>query len=553
MQAAARKAEKAAEKAETADRKLPTKTIIQKKRVMEEHSGKVKTRLEFGKVAKEEPISLTRKVANSVPAETVSREVRKYMRENSDGNVGVQSAETAVHSAETSVRSLNRIDHARKLKPYKTAVRAESRVDRANLTALFKVSAEQHTELHSNPYSRWKQKQAIRRAYAEAKRTGSTVVEASSITGKAAAAVRSGAGKVSTLIQRNYKPLLIGAGIALALLVVLGSISSAFMLFQGGGPAVAASTYPSQDVDMLAAESQYLAMETELQTYLDTYESTHSYDEYHYELDTIEHDPYVLMSILTAMQGEWTIDEVQSLLQTLFDKQYILTETVTKEIRTRVVDASYIDDDGVLIEDTDIEEYDYFICSVKFENFNLSHVPVYTMSQTQLSMYAMYMSTLGNRPDLFPTSSYISRYDGNYFIYDIPTEVLSDETFAAMMDEAGKYLGYPYVWGGSSPATSFDCSGFVSWVINHSGWDVGRLGAQGLCNICTLVSQSNAKPGDLIFFTGTYNSGTPVSHVGIYVGDNKMIHCGDPIQFADLNSSYWQNHFYAYGRLPGND
>ena len=210
----------------------------------------------------------------------------------------------------------------------------------------------------------------------------------------------------------------------------------------------------------------------------------------------------------------------------------------------------WTDADGNSHTDTYQVPYDYYICTVTLENFNLSHVPVYIMSEEQLGMYATYMATRGNRHDLFPGSGYIGKYvEGSYTDYDIPPEALDDEVFAAIIKEAEKYLGYPYVWGGSSPSTSFDCSGFVSWVINHSGWDVGRLGAQGLCNICTPVSSANVKPGDLVFFTGTYD--TPgVSHVGIYVGNNIMIHCGDPISYANLNSNYWQSHFYRYGRLP---
>ena len=292
-------------------------------------------------------------------------------------------------------------------------------------------------------------------------------------------------------------------------------------------------------------------MEAELQRYLDTYESTHDYDEYHFDLDTIEHDPYVLISIITALhQGEWTLDEVQGTLQMLFDRQYILTEDVVVETRYRTETDTWTDADGNTHTDTYQVPYDYYICTVTLENFNLSHVPVYIMSEEQLGMYATYMATLGNRPDLFPGSGYIGKYvEGSYTDYDIPPEALDDEVFAAIIKEAEKYLGYPYVWGGSSPSTSFDCSGFVSWVINHSGWDVGRLGAQGLCNICTPVPSANVKPGDLVFFTGTYD--TPgVSHVGIYVGNNMMIHCGDPISYANLNLNYWQSHFYRYGRLP---
>ena len=292
---------------------------------------------------------------------------------------------------------------------------------------------------------------------------------------------------------------------------------------------------------MLGAEAQYCEMEAELQRYLDTYESTHDYDEYHFDLDTIEHDPYVLISMITALhQGEWTLDEVQGTLQMLFDRQYILTEDVVVETRYRTETDTWTDADGNTHTDTYQVPYDYYICTVTLENFNLSHVPVYIMSEEQLGMYATYMATLGNRPDLFPGSGYIGKYvEGSYTDYAIPPEALDDEVFAAIIKEAEKYLGYPYVWGGSSPSTSFDCSGFVSWVINHSGWDVGRLGAQGLCNICTPVSSANVKPGDLVFFTGTYD--TPgVSHVGIYVGNNMMIHCGDPISYANLNSNYWQ-------------
>ena len=308
---------------------------------------------------------------------------------------------------------------------------------------------------------------------------------------------------------------------------------------------------------MLAAEEQYCAMEAELQQYLDTYESTHDYDEYHFELDDIEHDPYVLISAVTALMGrEWTIAEVGGILEMLFEKQYILTETVTTETRYRAETHTgyYTDAEGNLHSyEYDVQvPYTYYICTVKLENFNLSHVPVHIMSHNQLSMYAVYMSVLGNRPDLFPGSPYVNRYyHTQYEKYEIPPEALEDAQFAAIIKEAEKYLGYPYVWGGSSPATSFDCSGFVSYVYNNCGvgWSFGRLGASGLLGICTRVSAANLRPGDLVFFQGTYDT-TGASHVGIYVGNNMMLHCGDPIQYASLNSSYWQSHFLAYGRLP---
>ena len=255
------------------------------------------------------------------------------------------------------------------------------------------------------------------------------------------------------------------------------------------------------------------------------------------------------------------MDEVGGILNTLFEKQYILTETVTTETRyrteTRTGYYTYTNPETGTVTLIPYEyevqvPYTYYICTVTLENFNLSHVPVYIMSQDQLSMYATYMGTLGNRPDLFGTSAYADMYyNTEYDIYEIPAEALADEQFASMIAEAEKYLGYPYVWGGSSPATSFDCSGFVSWVLNNcgAGWNVGRLGADSLRHICTTISSANAKPGDLIFFQGTYNT-TGASHVGIYVGDGMMIHCGDPIQYASINTSYWQEHFLSFGRLP---
>ena len=295
--------------------------------------------------------------------------------------------------------------------------------------------------------------------------------------------------------------------------------------------------------DMLGAETAYCALEAELQEYLDTYEVTHDYDEYHFDLDDIEHDPYVLISMLSALhEGAWTVDEVQGTLQSLFDRQYILTEDVVVEVRYRTETRTDSEGNTYTVQ----VPYNYYICYVTLENFNLSHVPIYMMTEEQLSRYALYMATLGNRPDLFPESGYVPKYTNPPPEHDIPEEYLADETFAAILAEAEKYVGFPYVWGGSNPNTSFDCSGFVSYVYNQCGWDFGRLGAQGLYNISTRTN--NPKPGDLVFFTGTYD--TPgVSHCGIYVGDGWMLHCGDPISYANLNNSYWQSHLYAYGKL----
>ena len=546
-----KRVKKAEAKADKAQAKIPKKTVAKKEHGFDPATGKVKTQLRFEEVDKKKPPSKLTHAVQDAPANFVLSQVHREVRQSEDDNVGVEAAHKVEQAVESGGRLVQSAHRAHQLKPYRAAIRAEKKLERANLDALQKKA--EIDSPTSNPVSKWQQKQAIKKQYAAAKhnQTAQTTAKAAENTAKAAKKAAEKAEKAGKYVWEHRRGFAIAAAILLMLAFLLNGLSSCSVIMDGVGSGIAASTYPSQDADMLGAEAQYCEMEAELQRYLDTYESTHDYDEYHFDLDTIEHDPYVLISIITALhQGEWTLDEVQGTLQMLFDRQYILTEDVVVETRYRTETDTWTDADGNTHTDTYQVPYDYYICTVTLENFNLSHVPVYIMSEEQLGMYATYMATLGNRPDLFPGSGYIGKYvEGSYTDYDIPPEVLDDEVFAAIIKEAEKYLGYPYVWGGSSPSTSFDCSGFVSWVINHSGWDVGRLGAQGLCNICTPVSSANVKPGDLVFFTGTYD--TPgVSHVGIYVGNNMMIHCGDPISYANLNSSYWQSHFYRYGRLP---
>ena len=546
-----KRVKKAEAKADKAQAKIPKKTVVKKERGFDPATGKVKTQLRFEEVDKKKPPSKLTHAVQDAPANFVLSQVHREVRQSEDDNVGVEAAHKVEQAVESGGRLVQSAHRAHQLKPYRAAIRAEKKLERANLDALQKKA--EIDSPTSNPVSKWQQKQAIKKQYAAAKhhQAAQTTAKAAENTARAAKKAAEKAEKAGKYVWEHRRGFAIAAAILLMLAFLLNGLSSCSVIMDGVGSGIAASTYPSQDADMLGAEAQYCEMEAELQRYLDTYESTHDYDEYHFDLDTIEHDPYVLISIITALhQGEWTLDEVQGTLQMLFDRQYILTEDVVVETRYRTETDTWTDADGNTHTDTYQVPYDYYICTVTLENFNLSHVPVYIMSEEQLGMYATYMATLGNRPDLFPGSGYIGKYvEGSYTDYDIPPEALDDEVFAAIIKEAEKYLGYPYIWGGSSPSTSFDCSGFVSWVINHSGWDVGRLGAQGLCNICTPVSSANVKPGDLVFFTGTYD--TPgVSHVGIYVGNNMMIHCGDPISYANLNSSYWQSHFYRYGRLP---
>ncbi len=559
LKKAVRKADKAADKLDKAEAKLPQKKV--KTRVVDPKTGKITTKLSFED--KKRPASKLTHAIEAAPGETVLAAVHREVRENEQDNIGVESTHKIEETAEGGYRIGRSAYRSHQLKPYRAADRAEVRADKANIKALDKTAQQQNPQFSSNPYSRWQQKRAIKKEYTAAKKAGNgakSTAKASETTAKAVKCAAEETKKAAAFVARHKKAFLIVGGIAAVVVLLMAGISSCSVLFQGGAAGVGAATYASEDNAMQAAETQYCGMEAELQQYLDDYETTHSYNDYHYDLDPIEHDPYVLISMLSALHGgEWTIDEVQDTLQMLFDRQYILTENVTTETRYRteqrtgyrqVINPNTGAVTYVPYTYTVQVPYTYYTCTVTLENFNLSHVPVYVMSEEQLSMYAMYMGTLGNRPDLFTDSDYIGLYiDGDYEDYEIPPEALEDETFAVMITEAEKYLGYPYVWGGSSPSTSFDCSGFVSWVINHSGWAVGRLGAEGLRNICTRVSASNVQPGDLIFFQGTYDT-TGASHVGIYVGDNKMLHCGDPIQYASIDTNYWQTHFLSYGRLP---
>ena len=460
-------------------------------------------------------------------------------------NVGTEGAHRSELAAESVYRfGRRRLRKAIRGHPAKAVERAESKHIKATADYYYRKTVEEHPEMQEGgAVSRYLQKQKIKRQYAKQAR------EAARQTAKAAEGTASVTGKLTERVPAYIKEhpggLLLLVAAFLLLVVLQSCMSSLVTVGNGVAGAIGASTYAAEDADLLGAEAAYCALEDELQRYLDTYTRTHDYDEYHFDLDTIEHDPYVLLSIVCALhEGEWTLGEVRGTLQMLFDRQYILTEDVVVEVRYRTVTRT--DSEG---NNYDVEvPYNYYICYVTLENFNLSHVPVYMMSEEQLSMYALYMSTLGNRPDLFPSSGYIGKYITNRPPkHEVPESYSDDETFAAVLKEAEKYLGFPYVWGGSSPSTSFDCSGFVSYVYNQCGWDFGRLGAQGLYNICSRTS--SPRPGDLVFFVGTYDT-AGISHCGIYVGDGWMLHCGDPISYANLNSSYWQSHLYAYGRLP---
>lgn len=560
-----RHAEKAADKAEAAREKIPKKKKQKQvqRRTIDPATGKQTVRLHFEEVEKKAPASRLRHGAAAVPGLALSGQVHKKIGETEGDNVGVESAHKVEEAAEAGGRIAESAYHSHRLKPYRAAARAEKRLEKANIKALYHKSLAENPQLASNPLSRWQQKQAIKKQYAAA-RAGKNAAQTAKNAGNTAKAAKRAAKETKEaagFVWRHRKGFLVVIALFLVVCIFMNGLSSLSMLFQGGMSSVAGSTYPSRDADMLGAEADYAGMEADLQYELDHYESLHSgYDEYHYDLDEIGHDPYVLVSLLTAYyQGEWTLAQVQGTLTMLFERQYTLTERVEVETRyrteTRTGTRTHTDPETGEVSSENYEyevevAYDYYICYVTLTNFDLSHLPVYLMNEDQVSMYAMYMAALGNRPDLFPQGEYPNASGReDYLDYGVPPEALEDEQFAAMLREAEKYLGYPYVWGGSNPTTSFDCSGFVSWVINHSGWSVGRQTANGLLALCTPVSSSNAKPGDLIFFQGTYNT-SGASHVGIYVGNGMMIHCGSPISYASVNTPYWQQHFYTFARLP---
>lgn len=560
---AARKAKKAAERADKADAQIPRRKKPkialhfddEVKRPQEVKAPREKARARNKKSGVDNPASVpapkpaAKKVRLTLHFEEQQKSPEKFsthardaprniVRElvqgqNEDDNVGVEAAQTAEkteHRAETTFREIH---HSVQMRPYRGAEKAERKLEKANLGYLEKKAQAEHPT--SNPVSRWQQKRQIKRQYAAAKagRGGKTATN----TVKNAEKAVKNTEKAVKYVSASKKPLLVALAIALLLMFFLNVISSCSVIVEGVGSVLAGSTYPASDSALLNAEAAYTAKEEELQRYLDNYASTHDYDEYHFDLDEIIHDPYVLLSLLSAMNpGDWTASEISRMAEDLFDRQYILTELV--ETETQYKTETRTDYEYVYNPDTGSYEwrsynhtvqvpYEYRICTVILENRDLGHLPVELLSDSRLNMYATYMATLGNRPELFPDSTYVDLYlNKTDQSFDIPADAIPSDRVAAMLQEAQKYLGYPYIWGGSSPATSFDCSGYVCWVVNHSGWNIGRLSAQGICNVCTPISAANAQPGDLVFFKGTYD--TPgVSHCGIYVGNNTMIHCGD--------------------------
>ena len=470
-------------------------------------------------------------------------EVHRQIRRVEDDNTGVQAAHETEQGAESGMGLVVR-----------SARRA--RLNASRHTEQTAQAIRPQASPSSNPLSRWRQKRAIRRMYMTGQAAGETARSAAQAGGAVARAKRG----VKALVARSRKTYLLAGALVALLAFVMNGLSSCAPLVQSAMQSLVIAAYPAGDEDIHAAERYYKGLEDDLQNQIDRYAADHpQYDEFLYELDDIWHDPHALISLVSAhANGEWKIEDVYGYMDRLFEKQYTLTEKVKSETRYRqewvthhekIVDPETGEITWRPYEVLEDVPYTYRICTVTLDNFNLSHLPFYVLSREGVGRYAMYISVLGMREDLFRGNPYAStlREPGEY---DIPADVMEDETFRRLIEEAEKYIGYPYVWGGDSPETSFDCSGFISYVFAASGVrDVGRLGATSLYGRCMPIAPQEARPGDLIFFEGTISGEEGITHVGLYVGGNHMLHCGSPIGYADLTDSYWQNHFYGYGRL----
>ena len=502
------------------------------------------------------------KKPGNLAADALSAKAHQSVRNaDQDNNSGVEAAHFTEGSAESAARAGSRFQYGRKLRQYKKLERLEKKVDKDAVDSIFAERMKSDPQAGSNFFSRWRQKQAIKKEYAAAKAGAAAAENTAAGTAKAAQGTASITEKAFQFVQ-SHSHIIIGiAAVGLLVLVIAGSVSSCSVLINGGGNVVLGTSYTAEDEDLKGVETDYTRLEDKLRKQIDRIETDHpGYDEYRYNLAEIGHNPYELASLLTVEFENYTRSQVQARLQSIFDAQYELKLEEKVEIRTRKetrVGYSYnpITGTGHTYTYQVTVQYEYKILNVTLLNRGVDYVARNSgLTDDQLQRYEVTLECRGNRDDLFAGIAFATPdgagSSGEYHDYDIPGEALTDEKFRKMITEAEKYLGYPYVWGGSSPSTSFDCSGFVSWVINHcgNGWNVGRQTANGLMGKCDIIPKSEAKPGDLIFFQKTYNT-SGASHVGIYVGNGMMIHCGNPISYASIETNYWRQHYYCMGRI----
>ncbi len=554
------KAEVLGKKLEQAQKKIPKKKKLRLQKELDPQNSKLKHTLRFEEVEKKRGKEALPKKASRRMAQSASAAVHSKLHQVEEENVGTKAAhrtELAAEGAATAATHAARKHHLNA--PYKRVEKLEVKVNKANAEAAFRATVRDNPELQQNTVKSFFQKRRIKRQYAKEFRKAQKNAGQGVAATKKAKEVISSAGQAVVNAVKNHKGGLMVFGIlALLVIMVFSSLSSCSVMMEGAMGSILGTSYTSEDPDIIQTEANYTALESELQRKLANIESTYSgYDEYRYDVDSVGHNPNELISYLTAKFDAFTPEQVQAELEAVFEKQYSLTTREVVEIRyrteTRTGTTTSTDPET---GETTTEEYtyevevpyEYKILYVTLRNKGFGTVAVEGLTEEQKERYAATLSMKGNKPYLFGNDIYANESAGED--YDIPGEALADPEFAALITEAEKYLGYPYVWGGSSPSTSFDCSGFVCYVFTNSGvHNLPRTTAQGIFNQCAHISPSEAKPGDIIFFTGTYNSSGPVSHVGIYVGDNMMIHCGSPIQYARTDSSYWSQHFYAFGRL----
>ena len=502
------------------------------------------------------------KKPGNLAADALSAKAHQSVRNaDQDHNSGVEAAHFTEGSAEGAARAGSRFQYGRKLRQYKKLERLEKKADKDAVDSIFAERMKSDPQAGSNLFSRWRQKQAIKKEYAAAKAGAAAAENTAAGTAKAAQGTASITEKAFQFVQ-SHSHIIIGiAAVGLLVLVIAGSVSSCSVLINGGGNVVLGTSYTAEDEDLKGVETDYTKLEDKLRKQIDRIETDHpGYDEYRYNLAEIGHNPYELASLLTVEFENYTRSQVQARLQSIFAAQYKLKLEEKVEIRTRKetrVGYSYnpITGTGHTYTYQVTVQYEYKILNVTLLNRGVDYVARNSgLTDDQLQRYEVTLECRGNRDDLFAGIAFATPdgagSSGEYQDYDIPGEALTDEKFRKMITEAEKYLGYPYVWGGSSPSTSFDCSGFVSWVINHcgNGWNVGRQTANGLMGKCDIIPKSEAKPGDLIFFQKTYNT-SGASHVGIYVGNGMMIHCGNPISYASIETNYWRQHYYCMGRI----
>ena len=557
---AQQKAEVLGQKLERAEKKIPKKKKIRLQKELDPQKSRMKHTLRFEEVEKQRGKEILPKKAGRRMVQTASAAVHSKMYQVEEENVGTKAAhrtELATEATATMAAHAARVHHQNA--PYKKVEKLQQQVNQANVNAAYRAAVRDNPELQTNNVKRFVQKQRIKRQYAKEYRKAQKAGSKGSAAAKKAKDAVSSTGQAVIAAIKNHKGGLMVFGV-LALLVIMlfSSLSSCSVMMEGAMGSILGTSYTSEDPDILQTETNYTALESQLRNELSNIENTYSgYDEYRYDVDNIGHNPNELISYLTAKFDAFTPEQVQAELEAIFEKQYSLTTRAETEIRyrteTRTGTTTSVDPDtGEIITEEYTYEvevpYEYHILYVTLRNKGFGTVAVEGLTEEQKERYAATLSMKGNKPYLFGDDIYANESAGED--YDIPGEALADPDFAALITEAEKYLGFPYVWGGSSPSTSFDCSGFVCYVFSNSGvHNLPRTTAQGIYNQCAHIAPSEAKPGDIIFFTGTYDSPGPVSHVGIYVGNNMMIHCGSPIQYARTDSSYWTQHFYAFGRL----